>query len=201
IAPSSEPAAPSHNTVYKSAKTSYRMAKDADELKVPLTWTDDAGHKVTKYYVFHRDSYKVGLYYKVEYKTDNTWDLAQYVRYWRTPNAVTESIPFSRPFFGVGWYQDKGKDDYSYQKRSHDDLGKEPLSLSQTGGWVAMVQHYFVGAAIPPADSDVRYFARSKPVQGDAEGYAAGFKSQKLKKIEPGQVKEIKSALYIGPKH
>jgi YidC/Oxa1 family membrane protein insertase len=192
--------APNHNTTYKAKKTDYKMAQGEDTLRVPLTWSDSAGHKVTKIYVFHRGSYEVNLDYKIENDAGKPWNLAQYVRYWRTPHGDTGQIPFSRAFFGVGWYQAQGDDDYAYQKRSHSDLDANPLKLNQTGGWIAMVEHYFVGAVIPPSDAKVRLFAQPKPIQGDSDGYAAGFVGQQ-QNVAANSKTKLQSALFIGPKH
>ncbi len=192
--------APNHNTTYQSAKNQYRMAKGQDTLRVPLTWTDNAGHQVTKIYVFHRGSYKIGLDHKVENKSAKPWQLSQYVRYWRAPHENTGDVPFSHAFFGVGWYQHKKGNDFSYQQRGRDDLASDKLSVRQQGGWIAMVQHYFIGAVIPPSDAKVRLFAQPKAVQGASGGYASGFVGQQ-RSVAPNSASEFKSTLFVGPKY
>jgi len=194
--------APDHTTVYESPEDSYRMASNADVLRVPLTWSDESGHKVTKTYVFHRDSYRIDLEYKIKNDSDAAWDVSQYVRFWRTPYQAATGIPLNRPFLGVGWYEaaaDK-EDSYHYEKRAEDKLTEDPLSLTQKGGWLAMVQHYFVGAVIPPDGARVRYFARDMTTPAGADGFASGFISAS-RTVDAQEEIDLQNTMFIGPKN
>src|SRR5699024_4157769 len=194
--------APNHDSTFQATQQTYRMASDQDALRVPLTWSDDSGHKVTKVYTFHRGSYRIDLDHEVVNGTDQPWQVSQYTRFWRNPYQRAGSIPFYSSFMGVGWYEAiAGKDDdYRYEKRANDDLSKDPLSTTQQGGWVAMVQHYFIGAAIPPKDAQVKLLAHPK-TGGDAgaDGFAAGFISAP-RTVAAGQQQDLHTTLFIGPK-
>lgn len=192
--------APDHNTTYQTEQTEYELADGQDTLDVPLTWTNDAGHSVTKIYTFHRDSYKIGLRHDVVNNAADDWKVSQYVRFWRAPYEITGDVPFAQAFFGVGWYQKKdGGDSYSFRTEGHDDLAEEPLELTQTGGWVAMIQHYFIGAAIPPADSEARYFAMPKNVPNATGGFATGFIGAQ-QDIQANSQANLETTLFVGPK-
>lgn len=195
-------AAPNHSTLFKAEQSTYRMAPGEDVLRVPLTWANGSGHQVTKTFVFHRGSYRIGLERHVSNETDAPWTVSQYVRYWRTPREMIGSIPFSTPFIGVGWYEavpgESGN--YRYETRAGEELASKPLSTTQQGGWMAMVQHYFIGAVVPPEDVKVRYYANPKDLQGAGRNaFAAGFISAQ-KTIGAGQQAELHSTLFIGPK-
>ncbi|MDA3920349.1 MAG: membrane protein insertase YidC [Salinisphaera sp.] len=192
--------APNHTTQYQASQTTYRMAKGQNTLAVPLTWNDGHGHKVTKVYTFYRNSYKIGLDHKVTNDASAPWSLSQYIRFWRAPHANAGDVPFSHAFFGVGWYQAKPDNDFAYKTRGRDDLASDPLTLNQSGGWIAMIQHYFIGAAIPPANAKVHYFARPKAIQGATGGYATGFVSAR-QKVAAGAEADFKTTLFIGPKY
>ena len=56
---------PTHLTVLASERTDYQLG-NANELRVPLTWTSDQGVKVTKTFVFRRGEYRVDIDYDVE---------------------------------------------------------------------------------------------------------------------------------------
>jgi len=56
---------PTHLASFTSASNSYELAPGADELRVPLTWTDGKGVTVTKTYVFHRSMFVIGLEYQI----------------------------------------------------------------------------------------------------------------------------------------
>lgn len=193
--------APNHNTQYQSAQSEYTMAKGQDTLQVPLTWSDGQGHKVTKVYTFHRGSYRVGLDHKINNGAAKPWSLSQYVRLWRAPHSNTGDVPFSHAFFGVGWYQAKpDSDQFAYETRDREDLSSTPLKLNQAGGWIAMIQHYFVGAVIPPSDAKVHYFAKPKNIQGVSGGYASGFVGER-QQVAAGAQADFKSTLFVGPKY
>ena len=192
--------APTHTASFSADKTDYTLAEGQDTLVVPLTWTDNAGHTVVKRYTFHRGSYKIGLDQQAGNQTDAPWNLSQYVRYWRATETVTGDVPFSSPFFGVGWYQAKGDDEYAYQTRGREDVLGNALTLNQTGGWIAMIQHYFIGAVVPPADQEVRFFARGKGIQGANGGYATGFVGAQ-QAVAPGASTDFSSTLFVGPKY
>ena len=58
-------AAPSHLAMLTAAQSSYTLVPGANELRVPLTWTDGQGLTVTKTFVFTRGGYGIDLVYDV----------------------------------------------------------------------------------------------------------------------------------------
>src|SRR5580692_2891295 len=64
-------AAPTHLATWTAAAQSYTLAPGANELRVPLTWSD-AGLQVTKTFVFKRGQYAIALDYDV--KNDSSSD-------------------------------------------------------------------------------------------------------------------------------
>ena len=58
-------AAPDHHAQYQAAQKEYKLAAGADEVKVPLTWTNGKGITVTKTYTFHRGSYAIDVDFEV----------------------------------------------------------------------------------------------------------------------------------------
>ncbi|MES1929238.1 hypothetical protein SADO_08277 [Salinisphaera dokdonensis CL-ES53] len=192
--------APDHRSTYRSEQKEYELEDGQDSLEVPLTWTNDAGHEVTKVYTFNRDSYRIGLNHKVVNNADSDWRLSQYVRFWRAPFEITGDVPFAQAFFGVGWYnQAEDGDSYSYRTESHEDLAENPLELTQQGGWVAMIQHYFIGAVIPPADAKARFFGQPKDVPNASGGFATGFIGAQ-QNVAAGAQSDFEATLFVGPK-
>jgi YidC/Oxa1 family membrane protein insertase len=72
----------------------------------------------------------------------------------------------------------------------------ETVTASVTGGWVAMVQHYFVSAWIPPT-ADKNSFSLRK--LGDKDVYLMGFTGQPIA-VAAGGVGEYGARFYVGPK-
>lgn len=192
---------PDHRDLFQSERKEYRLAKGQDSMTVPLTWQSSDGRQVTKTYTFYRDSYRIGLRHDVTNNSGAPWTVSQYMRYWRLPYEGAEKPPFSQSFMGAAWYQQKNDSpDYKFEKTSADDLPEEPIKAQQTGGWLSLMQHYFVGAVVPPSDQAVSYFAEAKPVPGSRQpGFAGGYVSQR-EEIPPGETRQLTADLYIGPK-
>ena len=91
-----------HQVIWSAARTSYDI-DGAQDLSVPLTWTNDQGVTVTKTYTFHRGLYSIGLQYNVQNKSEATWQAASYAQFLRN-DPRTKSSMFnveSRAFHGA----------------------------------------------------------------------------------------------------
>src|SRR6202790_2161409 len=62
VGPAGEPA-PTHLATWISAEKSFVLAPNAQELRVPMTWTDGQGLNVTKTFIFKRGLYSIDLTY------------------------------------------------------------------------------------------------------------------------------------------
>jgi YidC/Oxa1 family membrane protein insertase len=139
-------AAPTHLALWTSAETSYVMPAGADELRVPLTWTDGHGLTVTKTFTFKRGQYTVGLTYDVVNDSATARSLAyysQFLRHW---------VHASRSYFDVETYSFKGPAVYDGTKTEDLKVENEAdskYSQTVTNGWIASLQHHFVAAIVP----------------------------------------------------
>lgn len=185
---SQEPA-PDHHAVYTADKTEYRLPEGADELKVPLHWTDSKGVTVTKVYTFHRNSYQIDLDYTVANGTKKEWQGRQYRQYQRTRKK--KKSRFIRTFIGAAIYSKADK----YQKISFDEMANENLSRNIKGGWAAMVQHYFAAAWIPHQDAVNHYYTKALP----DDRFVVGLISPSIK-VAPGATGTFSTKAYVGPK-
>ena len=194
-------APPDHNARFTAKAGEYRLGKNQDTLEVPLHWTGADGREVTKVYTFYRGSYRVGLRHEVRNGNGAPWTLSQYQRFWRLPYESGDKPPFAQSFMGVAWYKQKDDSaDYRFEKHDREDLSEEPIKVQQQGGWLSLMQHYFVAAVVPPADQQVSYFARPKPVPGVSDqGFSGGYVSQR-QTVAPGGRGEFHAELFIGPK-
>jgi YidC/Oxa1 family membrane protein insertase len=152
-------AAPSHLAMWSSNEKTFALAPGADELRVPLTWTDGQGLTVTKTFVFKRGQYNIGLDYEVKNDGAAARKLASYaqiLRHWEHA---------SRSYFDVETYSFKGPAVYDGTKSK--DLNVESDSDSKyqaviTNGWLASLQHQFVAAVVPPANQAYQYLLQVK---------------------------------------
>ncbi|MGE0372083.1 MAG: membrane protein insertase YidC [Gammaproteobacteria bacterium] len=185
----SQQPAPDHYAVFTAEATEYRL--QGDELRVPLRWTGADGISVTKTYVFHRDSYQIGIEYRVENNSAAPWTGYQYRQFQRSLPGEDEKSAFIYTYTGGVIYSQEEK----YEKIDFDDMDKRDLSRSITGGWAAMIQHYFLGAWLPGPQETNQFYSKAPKGQP----YVLGLLSQPIT-VAPGEAGEFSSRLFVGPK-
>ena len=85
--------------------------------------------------------------------------------------------------------------DTRYEKFSFDDMKDAALDQSTKGGWISMLEHYFVAAWVPAADQQNQLFTM---VSGDNLA-VIGSKGQQVS-LAAGEQKSIAATFYAGPK-
>lgn len=194
-------AAPNHKANFTADKSSYRLQPGQDTLKVAFTWTDPSGIEVVKTWTLTRGSYVVKLEQKVVNRGSQAWTGNAYRQLQRvTPPPPKDShlFGFSDPsrysFFGAGWYSNEDK----FSKLKFDDFKDDPLNARVQGGWLAMLQHYFFAAWIPPADETNQF--QSAVVQGPLQPHYIVRASGPAFRVAPGASGSDHAELYVGPK-
>ncbi|AVP99025.1 membrane protein insertase YidC [Ahniella affigens] len=194
---STDGTAPNHQALFQSASQDYQLAEGQNQIEVPLTWQNDQGLKVTKTLVFTRGSYLITERWTIDNQTGQPFKGNAYEQLQRAaPPHVSWSLtnPQSYSFVGAAWYSEEEK----FEKLAFDKFEKDPLARDITGGWAAMLQHYFFAAWIPPANEAVRYESRMVP---DPAGprYLVRALSPVLS-VPAGDTLNRESRLYVGPK-
>ncbi|MEN7341900.1 MAG: membrane protein insertase YidC [Pseudomonadota bacterium] len=183
---------PNHLATWQSEASSYTLADGADTLVVPLTWTNDAGVSVEKRFVFKRGAYRIDVNFDVTNATDTAWTARPYARIVHAAEAPDRSM------FNVESYSFKGPvvfDGEKYEKHSPEDLGGEPVRLNDVqNGWVAAIEHHFLSAIIPPADTPVRIDAARS-----GERFVVGTVSPAIS-VAANSTATIPVTLFTGPK-
>ena len=182
---------PTHHASYSAPQTQYRMAAAADELQVPLTWRSSAGVEVTKLYTFHRGSYVVDIDFIVNNGSASDWHGRQYRQLQRTEVVLAGQSKFIHTYLGGVLYSPEEK----YEKIKFDEMAKVNLDREITNGWVAMIQHYFLGALIPDTGELDRYYTKAL---SDAR-FVIGMISPS-QTVAAGESTEFHTRLYAGPK-
>ncbi len=184
--------APSHHATFAAEQETFELAQGEETLRVPLRWTsEDGAIEVIKTYTFTRGSHLIELDYKVHNHSDRVWTGRQYRQLRHGPTPDRESW-WLYTFTGAAYY------DGSYQRESFESLAEDPVQARIEGGWVAVIEHYFVSAWIPAAEEINSLYARA--VAGDVgEEYLLGLHSESLR-IAPGDSGEFGTRLWVGPK-
>ena len=184
-------AAPTHLATWSAAEHSYTLAAGANDLRVPLTWTDGHGLNVTKTFTFKRGSYAIGLDYEVQNDSSNAHSFAlysQFLRHW---------VHASRSYFDVETYSFKGPAVYNGNKWRDLKVENETdakFSETVTNGWLASLQHHFVAAIVPTAGEP---FKVQLQVQGQQYLLSA---TGPMTAIAPGAKAQFNETVFVGPK-
>lgn len=174
-----------------TVKTSNTVLKDGQEkVSTSLRFVDDKGNVFIKTFTLKRGDYALSVSYNVENNTSKPLNVQLYAQLRETIEDNGTNI--AMPVYRGGAYSTT---ETRYSKYKYDDMKDAALNETTKGGWVAMLQHYFVSAWIPAADQENHLY--SNIIRGtDA---AIGFKSP-MKTIEPQSHGELKAQLWVGPK-
>lgn len=178
--------------VFRVAQSSFELDEGQDQLIVDLV-LEQNGVEIHKQFVFRRGDYLVDVNYQINNDSSEPWQahlFAQIKRDAHSP-AVGNSMGM-KPYLGAAL----STDDRNYHRISFDDLRKESYQTTRNGGWIAMVQHYFISAWIPQADESNRFSLRQV---GEQDLYVLGYTGPAVN-IAPGETGELRTRFYAGPK-
>ncbi|MDP5070935.1 MAG: membrane protein insertase YidC [Congregibacter sp.] len=178
---------------YQSAQTRYDMGS-ANSLQVDLLWSNDAGINVTKRFTFVRESYVVDVEFIIENQSDSRWQGNLFGQIKRDSSAAASTGGGGmgmQPFLGAA----TTTVDDRFKKFSFDNMRKEPFKEQVPGGWIAMIQHYFLSAWIPAPQQTNTYSTRVT----NSGFNIAGFTSPAVT-VDPGAQQKVGARFYAGPK-
>lgn len=186
-------AQPTHRVEYTAQREQYVLAAGEDELRVPFTWTDGEV-TATKTFVFRRGSYEIEIEHALAKRGgDQAWQGSPYLQIRRRlqPNKRSFTDVDSFSYSGPVYY-----DGAKYEKLKPKPLRRDGLDLVATDGWLASIQHHFIGALVPPPDEPWRFVGRIN----DADVYTLTAISNQLASVEPGETASFTQSVFVGPK-
>ncbi len=181
---------PNHSSRYRADQDHYVLG-DAQTLKVDLYWEGDE-LRVTRSLVFRRGSYLVESFYVVENLGADPLEFSLYAQQQRTEPRQRDSF-FIYTYTGavISTPEDR------YRKVDFADMREEKLSLSTSNAWIALLQHYFVTALLPPDSTSVwNYYAHHVP---EKNSYLIGMISP-WQQVPAAASVQLGQRVYIGPK-
>jgi YidC/Oxa1 family membrane protein insertase len=178
---------------FSIASTNFVLNDDQDTLNIDLV-LNDSGVRIVKRFTLSRNSYDIGVQYIINNGSSSDWNGTFYGQIKRDAKPpVTDVSGFSmQPFLGAALRQPEK----NYAKFDFSDIEDESVKTSIEGGWVAMVQHYFISAWIPPAD-ELNNFTLRKLSNQDM--YLLSFTGAPIS-VPVGESADYKASFYIGPK-
>jgi len=182
--------APTHEAVYQASGDRFVMADGQDSMNVDLVWHSADGIKVTKRFTFTRGSHQVKLSHIVENDSAKPWSGRDYRQLQRGEPAKTGHA-LMYIYTGGAVYTQEDK----YQKYKFDALAEGKLNRDTTDGWVAMIQHYFLAAIVPPRGQTSHFYGKSV---GDKRYVIGSYSPPET--VVPGASHTFGGSLVIGPK-
>jgi YidC/Oxa1 family membrane protein insertase len=201
--------------VYESEKTSYTLATDAKStedkdgkavkvLTIPMVYKTADGVEIIKTFKFTEGDYPVVVTHKVVNRSANNWQGQMFGQIKRDssedPGKSDQGIFTLGTFLGGAW----GDPENPYNKLKFANFNDEKLNVEAKGGWVAIVQHYFVSAWVPgklklTQANGQEYTAHLESRQSNDNMNIIGFTSPTIN-VPAGTTAEVDATFYAGPK-
>ena len=180
---------------YASQQAFYELGAN-ESLEVALTYAGPNNRlDVTKRFLFTRGSHIVTVVHDVTNTSSEAANITPFAQIKRDSSkapAGSESSMGMQPFLGSALTQP----DQRFAKFDFEDMAEDPFKADLTGGWVAMLQHYFVSAWVPNPDQTYRYRTRQTQAGFNIIGYTGPAIS-----VAPSETLSVTNRLYTGPKN
>lgn len=179
---------------FETESKQYKLLPGQKTLVVPLVYQASNGVEIIKNFTFKAGEYPIEVSYRIINRGNQPWQGQMFGQIKRDssadPSKSHQGIFQLGTYLGGAW----GTPDEQYNKLKFDDFQSDGLNQQAKGGWIGVVQHYFVTAWIP----DAKYNAtlESRKVGNDN---VIGFRTP-LINVPAGKQMDVSATLYTGPK-
>ena len=149
---------PNHRTLFRAASREFDLAAGQEKLDVRLEADTPGGIKVAKVLTFYRQSYRIDLTEEIANGTTAPVESHAYFQITRDGKSPPGDPYMAQTYTGAAFYTERDK----FHKVTFEDIAKDkaPYPKSSDDGWIAIIQHYFVAALLPPDKSPREFYAR-----------------------------------------
>ncbi|MHA3117207.1 membrane protein insertase YidC [Acinetobacter sp. ANC 4635] len=186
------------------AKTVTENGKTVKVLTVPMVYKTANGVEIVKTFTFKQGDYPIEVGYQVMNRSQQNWQGQFFGQIKRDdsvdPGKSSQGIFQLGTYLGGAW----GTPDQHYNKLKFANFNDDKLNVQAKGGWVAVVQHYFVSAWMPGS---------LKLTQANGQPYTATLQSRRAGEsmniigftspaitVPAGTKMEVNATFYSGPK-
>ncbi|MCP5229541.1 membrane protein insertase YidC [Accumulibacter sp.] len=186
---------PNHKTVFTVVPGNREFGADDKTLQLRLEAPSSNGVKVTKIYTFTRGSYLIDVTQEIDNGGDKEVAAHAYYQLQRDTRKPEGESRMVSTFTGPAVYTEQEK----YQKISFSDVesGKAKFVTQADNGWIAMVQHYFVAAWLPPEKLPREFYMRA--LNGGADPTVTAGVIVPVPVVAAGARASSSVPLYAGP--
>ncbi|MES2535497.1 MAG: membrane protein insertase YidC [Pseudomonadota bacterium] len=183
---------PNHKTPF-TAKAGPRTLDNGNEIQLVLE-SEQGGVNLTKTYIFKRGDYLIDIKHAVTNTSGAPITPSLYAQLVRDGGKLAGESSLYSTFTGPAVYTETDKFQKLDFEKIHAEGSKESHATKADNGWVAMVQHYFVSAIMPPEKVQREIFTKKL----DGNLYAIG-SILPLGTVAPGATATMDTRLYAGP--
>ena len=180
---------------YRASQEVYTQT-GGEPLEVVIDYAGtDSVLRVSKHFRFEPGSHTIGVHYTLTNRSAQAARVTPFVQIKRDSSpapASGDSGMGMQPFLGSALTQPNQR----FTKFNFEDMAEDPFRADLTGGWVAMLQHYFVSAWVPDPDNTYRFRTRQTQSGDNIIGYTGP-----AMVIASGETASISNQLYVGPKN
>ncbi len=139
---------------FSSKIDSYELSESNDSINIDLHYQYSDQINIVKRFHFKRGEYLIKIEYLIDNQSDSVFQASFFGQLKRgnstDPSVDGEGGMFAmKPFMGVAYADNEDK----YSKLAFSKMKDKPLKTAVNGGWIGIIQHYFLSAWIPNADS------------------------------------------------
>ena len=178
--------------LYHISKRSWTI--DNQPVEIALTYDRQDGLHVDKIFRFQPDSYVIEVRYEIRNGTQQPFLVNLFAQLKRDSSEIVEA---SSSFFAVRPYLGAAltTNDSRYEKVSFEDIEESDYLQEVNGGWIAIIQHYFLTAWVTDTSEPYTYYGRQSSNGLNRFGWIGP-----EVRIGAGQNGGLSTRFYAGPK-
>ncbi|WP_269619006.1 membrane protein insertase YidC [Zhongshania sp. BJYM1] len=139
---------------FSASNAEYRLEDGSDTLNIDLSYQYSDTITIIKRFHLSRGKYLINVEYIIDNRSDKPFQASFFGQLKRgnstDPSVNGEGGMFAmKPFMGVAYATDEDL----YKKTTFSKMQDKPIKANVNGGWIGVVQHYFVSAWIPSPES------------------------------------------------
>ena len=174
---------------------SFSLEEGRDSVSANLRYQYSDDILITKRYTLQRGDYLVKLDYLVENRSSEAFSASLFGQLKRDnsvdPGVSDDGLFAMKPFMGVAYSSSEDP----YNKLAFHKLKEKPLNEQMEGGWVAIIQHYFLSAWVPDQSAN-----NSFKTVVTRQGLNIVRFTSPSQTVAAGEQGTLSAAIYIGPK-
>ena len=181
--------------MFSASLESFSLEEGQDSVSANLRYQYSDDILITKRYTLQRGDYLVKLDYLVENRSSEAFSASLFGQLKRDnsvdPGVSDDGLFAMKPFMGVAYSSSEDP----YNKLAFHKLKEKPLNEQMEGGWVAIIQHYFLSAWVPDQSAN-----NSFKTVVTRQGLNIVRFTSPSQTVAAGEQGTLSAAIYIGPK-